>query len=40
MAGKLFRFDEHMARLDRGLAKLRIANPAESRRMAARAAAR
>jgi len=26
-AGKLFRFDEHMARLSRGLAKLRIANP-------------
>ena len=25
--GKLFRFDEHMARLDRSLAKLRIANP-------------
>jgi D-alanine transaminase len=24
---KLFRFDEHMARLDRGLAKIRIANP-------------
>ncbi|MEO5698382.1 MAG: D-amino acid aminotransferase [Burkholderiaceae bacterium] len=26
-AGKLFRFDEHLARLDRNLAKLRIANP-------------
>jgi D-alanine transaminase len=26
-AGKLFRFDEHMARMDRNLAKLRIANP-------------
>ncbi|MDE2093099.1 MAG: D-amino acid aminotransferase [Burkholderiales bacterium] len=26
-AGKLFRFDEHLARLDRSLAKLRIANP-------------
>ena len=26
-AGKLFRFDEHMARLGRSLAKLRIANP-------------
>jgi D-alanine transaminase len=26
-AGKLFRFDEHMARLNRSLAKLRIANP-------------
>ena len=25
--GKLFRFDEHLARLDRSLAKLRIANP-------------
>jgi D-alanine transaminase len=25
--GKLFRFDEHMARLDRSLGKLRIANP-------------
>ncbi len=25
--GKLFRFDEHMARLDRSLAELRIANP-------------
>ena len=25
--GKLFRFDEHMARLDRSLAKLRIVNP-------------
>ncbi len=25
--GKLFRFDEHMARLNRSLAKLRIANP-------------
>src|SRR6476620_9819888 len=25
--GKLFRFDEHMARLGRSLAKLRIANP-------------
>jgi D-alanine transaminase len=24
---KLFRFDEHMARLDRGLAKIRVANP-------------
>ena len=24
---RLFRFDEHMARLDRSLAKLRIANP-------------
>jgi D-alanine transaminase len=24
---RLFRFDEHMARLDRGLAKIRIANP-------------
>ena len=27
--GKLFRFDEHMARLGRNLAKLRIANPLE-----------
>jgi D-alanine transaminase len=27
-AKRLFRFDEHMARLDRSLAKLRIANPA------------
>ena len=26
-AGKLFRFDEHMTRLNRNLAKLRIANP-------------
>jgi D-alanine transaminase len=26
-AGKLFRFDEHMARLNRSLSKLRIANP-------------
>ena len=26
-AGKVFRFDEHMARLDRSLAKIRIANP-------------
>jgi D-alanine transaminase len=26
-AGKVFRFDEHMARLDRSLSKLRIANP-------------
>ena len=26
-AGKLFRFDEHMARLNRSLGKLRIANP-------------
>ena len=26
-AGKLFRFDEHMARLSRNLSKLRIANP-------------
>jgi D-alanine transaminase len=26
-AGRLFRFDEHMARLDRSLAKVRIANP-------------
>src|SRR5450631_3269722 len=26
-AGKLFRFDEHMARLSRNLAKLHIANP-------------
>ena len=25
--GKLFRFDEHLARLDRSLAKLRIRNP-------------
>lgn len=25
--GRLFRFDEHMARLERGLAKIRIANP-------------
>ena len=25
--GKLFRFDEHLARMDRNLAKLRIANP-------------
>jgi len=25
--GRLFRFDEHMARLDRGLSKIRIANP-------------
>jgi D-alanine transaminase len=25
--GRLFRFDEHMARLDRGLAKIRIVNP-------------
>ena len=29
-AHKLFRFDEHMARLDRSLAKLRIANPHSS----------
>ncbi len=29
-AGKLFRFDEHMARLNRSLAKLRIANPHDS----------
>ena len=29
-AGKLFRFDEHMARLSRNLAKLRIANPHSS----------
>ena len=27
-AGRLFRFDEHMARLSRSLAKLRIVNPA------------
>ena len=26
-AGKLFRFEEHMARLGRSLAKVRIANP-------------
>ena len=26
-AGKLFRFGQHMARLDRSLAELRIANP-------------
>ena len=26
-AGKLFRFDQHMARLDRSLTELRIANP-------------
>ncbi len=26
-AGRVFRFDEHMARLDRSLSKLRIANP-------------
>jgi D-alanine transaminase len=26
-AGKLFRFDEHLARLNRSLTKLRIANP-------------
>ncbi len=26
-SGRLFRFDEHMARLDRNLAKVRIANP-------------
>ena len=26
-AGRLFRFDEHMARLDRSLAELRIPNP-------------
>ena len=29
-AGKLFRFDEHMARLSRNLGKLRIANPHSS----------
>ena len=29
-AGKLFRFDEHMARLSRSLGKLRIANPPDS----------
>ncbi len=29
-AGKLFRFDEHMARLSRSLGKLRIANPHDS----------
>jgi D-alanine transaminase len=29
-AGKLFRFDEHMARLNRSLSKLRIANPHNS----------
>ena len=29
-AGKLFRFDEHMARLNRSLGKLRIANPHSS----------
>ena len=29
-AGKLFRFDEHMARLERSLAKLRIVNPLTS----------
>jgi D-alanine transaminase len=29
-AGKLFRFDEHMARLSRSLGKLRIANPHSS----------
>ena len=34
--GKLFRFDEHMARLGRSLAKLRIANP-HSRDAVARA---
>ena len=28
-AGKLFRFEQHMARLDRSLAELRIANPLE-----------
>ena len=26
-AGKLFRFEQHMARLDRSLGELRIANP-------------
>ena len=31
---KLFRFDEHMARLARSLAKLRIANPHRPRAMA------
>ncbi len=31
---KLFRFDEHMARLERSLAKLRISQPAEPQRMA------
>jgi D-alanine transaminase len=30
--GRFFRFDEHMARLDRSLAKLRIANPHEPAR--------
>ena len=35
---KLFRFDEHMARLDRSLAKLRIANPLSRDAMAASAA--
>ena len=28
---RLFRFDEHMARLERSLAKLRIAEPASTR---------
>ena len=37
--GKLFRFDEHMARLDRSLAKLRIANPLDARRNGSSAAA-
>ncbi|HEY9064382.1 MAG TPA: D-amino acid aminotransferase [Burkholderiaceae bacterium] len=35
--GKLFRFDEHLARLDRSLAKLRIANPASRDEWIARA---
>jgi D-alanine transaminase len=35
-ARKLFRFDEHMARLDRSLAKLRIANPASREEWLAR----
>ena len=33
-AQRLFRFDEHMARLERGLAKLRIANPLRPRAVA------
>ena len=33
-AGRPFRFDEHMARLDRSLAELRIANPMSHARVA------
>ena len=39
-AGKLFRFDEHMARLERSLAKLRIADPLDRATSGSSAAAK